>query len=137
MGHDVTVFESRKQLGGMMRYGIPAYRFPRERLDEDIRAVLSVGGIDVKLETEVDAETMQRIVDSYDAVYLSIGAHGGKILKMDNAQAGNVIVCRASCSAVSAMARRPTSPARRSPWSAAATSPWTAHARPCAPAPKR
>ena len=91
MGHSVTVFEARRQLGGMMRYGIPAYRFPRERLDEDIRAVLSVGGIDVKLETEVDAETMQRIVDSYDAVYLSIGAHGGKILKMDNAQAGNVM----------------------------------------------
>lgn len=91
MGHDVTVFESRKKLGGMMRYGIPAYRFPRERLDEDIRAVLSVGGIDVKLETQVDAEMMQQIVDSYDAVYLSIGAHGGKILKMENAQAGNVM----------------------------------------------
>ena len=47
MGHDVDVFESRKQLGGMMRYGIPAYRFPRERLDEDIRGILAVGGITV------------------------------------------------------------------------------------------
>ncbi len=39
MGHSVTVFERRSRLGGMMRYGIPAYRLPRERLD-DIRAVL-------------------------------------------------------------------------------------------------
>ena len=45
MGHDVDVFEGRKQLGGMIRYGIPAYRFPRERLDEDIRGILAVGGI--------------------------------------------------------------------------------------------
>ena len=33
MGHSVTIYEERKQLGGMLRYGIPAYRFPREKLD--------------------------------------------------------------------------------------------------------
>lgn len=43
MGHEVVVYEARKKLGGMMRYGIPAYRFPRERLDEDIRAILGAG----------------------------------------------------------------------------------------------
>ena len=37
MGHTVELYEEKKHLGGMMRYGIPAYRFPRERLDEDIR----------------------------------------------------------------------------------------------------
>ena len=83
MGHDVTVFEGRKKLGGMMRYGIPAYRFPRERLDEDIRAILSVGGIDVKYEHDVDDAEIRRIADEFDAVYIAVGAQGGKSLKIE------------------------------------------------------
>lgn len=43
MGHSVVVFEQNKQLGGMLRYGIPAYRFPRKRLDEDIEGILKAG----------------------------------------------------------------------------------------------
>ncbi len=83
MGHDVTVFEGRKRLGGMMRYGIPAYRFPRERLEEDIRAILSVGGIDVKMEHDVDDAEMRRIADEFDAVYVAVGAQGGKSLNIE------------------------------------------------------
>ena len=44
MGHKVTVYERQKALGGMLRYGIPNYRFPKDRLDEDINAILT-GGI--------------------------------------------------------------------------------------------
>ena len=83
MGHDVTVFEGRKQLGGMMRYGIPAYRFPRERLDEDIRAILSVGGIEVQMEHNIDDTEMKHIAGEYDAVYVAVGAQGGKSLNID------------------------------------------------------
>ncbi len=90
MGHSVTVFEARKQLGGMLRYGIPAYRFPRERLDEDIRAILSVGGIEVKLETPVDEAAMRGIRAEHDAVYVAIGAQAGKRLKLDGAEAEGV-----------------------------------------------
>ena len=90
MGHRVTVFEARKQLGGMLRYGIPAYRFPRERLDEDIRGILAVGGIDVRLGETVGAGEMRGIIDAYDAVYLAIGAQGGKTLRVDNATADGV-----------------------------------------------
>ena len=43
MGHEVTVFEQRKQLGGMLRYGIPAYRFPREILDREIEGLKLAG----------------------------------------------------------------------------------------------
>ncbi len=43
MGHQSVVFEKRKQLGGMLRYGIPNYRLPRERLDEEIQIILSTG----------------------------------------------------------------------------------------------
>ena len=39
MGHKVDVYEEREALGGMLRYGIPNYRLPKDRLDEDINAV--------------------------------------------------------------------------------------------------
>ena len=90
MGHKVTVFEGRKRLGGMMRYGIPAYRFPRERLDQDIEAILSVGNIEVKYETQVDAAAMKKIAAEHDAVYVAIGAQGGKSLRLDNVDAPGV-----------------------------------------------
>ena len=52
MGHKVTIFEKRAQLGGMLRYGIPSYRLPRERLQWDIDAILSTG-VDVKLNYDI------------------------------------------------------------------------------------
>lgn len=91
MGHEVHVFEGRKQLGGMMRYGIPAYRFPRERLDEDIRAILSTGNITVHYESHIGTEEMKQIASDYDAVYVAIGAQGGKGLRMDGTDAEGVM----------------------------------------------
>ena len=90
MGHDVDVFEERKQLGGMIRYGIPAYRFPRERLDEDIRGILAVGGIAVHTESPVDAERMAQLSADYDAVYVAVGAQTGKGLRIDGTDAEGV-----------------------------------------------
>ena len=91
MGHEVHVLEMRKQLGGMMRYGIPAYRFPRERLDEDIRAIVSAGNVTVHTECCIDAEGMRRLSEEYDAVYVAIGAQGGKTLKLEGADAEGVM----------------------------------------------
>ena len=91
MGHEVHVLEMRKQLGGMMRYGIPAYRFPRERLDEDIRAIVSAGNVTVHTEYRIDAEGMRRLSEEYDAVYVAIGAQGGKTLKLEGADAEGVM----------------------------------------------
>ena len=91
MGHEVHVIEMRKQLGGMMRYGIPAYRFPRERLGEDIRAIVSSGNVTVHTECRIDAEGMRRLSEEYDAVYVAIGAQGGKTLKLDGADAEGVM----------------------------------------------
>ncbi len=90
MGHSVTVFEARKQLGGMMRYGIPAYRFPRERLDQDIRAILNAGDIQVEYECSVDAAKMAQIAADFDAVYVAIGAQGGKSLGLPGIDAEGV-----------------------------------------------
>ncbi len=91
MGHSVVLFEARKHLGGMLRYGIPAYRLPRERLDEDIAAILAVGGIEVRLETKVDTVAVNGLRSEFDAVYVAIGAQKGKGLRIDGAKADGVI----------------------------------------------
>lgn len=91
MGHAVHIFERRKQLGGMLRYGIPAYRLPRERLDEDIQAILSAGTTEVSLDTEIVPENLQDILDTYDAVYISLGAQNGKLLDIEGADSEGVL----------------------------------------------
>ena len=91
MGHSVTVLEARKQLGGMLRYGIPAYRFPRERLEEDNRAILSVGNIDVKCNVNVDAAKMRELTADFDAVYVAIGAQSGKSLNLPGVDSEGVM----------------------------------------------
>ena len=79
MGHKVTIFEQRHHLGGMLRYGIPSYRLPRERLQAEIDWILSAG-IDVELDHSVNGEELARLRDESDAVYLAIGAHSDKKL---------------------------------------------------------
>ena len=90
MGHQCTVFEEKKQLGGMLRYGIPNYRFPRERLQEDIDAILSTG-VDVKLNTTIGTEELKQIQQEYDAIYVAIGAHTDKKLGLEGEDSKNVI----------------------------------------------
>lgn len=90
MGHQVTVFEEKAQLGGMLRYGIPNYRFPRERLQEDIDAILSTG-IEVKLNAVIGTEELAGINEDYDAAYVAIGAHADKKLGLEGENCENVI----------------------------------------------
>ena len=67
MGHKVTIFEQRKQLGGMLRYGIPNYRLPRKKLDAEINAILSTG-IEVKKNISVGTDiTLEDINKEYNA----------------------------------------------------------------------
>ena len=89
MGHDVTIFEQRRHLGGMLRYGIPSYRLPRERLQEEIDWILECG-IKVELEHSVDGEELARLREDYDSVYLAIGAHTDKKLGLPNEDAPGV-----------------------------------------------
>ncbi len=92
MGHQCTVFEKHKRLGGMLVYGIPAYRLPRERLQKDIDCILSTG-VQVKLNTKVgEGEyTMERLREEYDAVYIAIGAHTDKKVGIEGEDAKNVL----------------------------------------------
>lgn len=90
MGHQTTVYEEKAQPGGMLRYGIPNYRFPRERLKEDIDAILSTG-VELKLNAAIGTEELKEINDTYDAVYIAIGAHAEKRLNLEGEDSGNVI----------------------------------------------
>lgn len=91
MGHNVTVYEAKSHLGGMLRYGIPSYRFPREKLQEDIDAILALG-VEVKRGIKIGEDmTMQALRAQHDAVYIAIGAHTDKKMGIEGEDAGGVI----------------------------------------------
>ncbi|NJD99972.1 FAD-dependent oxidoreductase [Thermococcus sp. LS1] len=74
MGHEVTIFEAMPELGGMMRYGIPTYRLPRDVLDKDIATVINTG-IEVRTNTALGRDiTLEELREKYDAVFLGVGA---------------------------------------------------------------
>lgn len=91
MGHQVTVYEQRPKLGGMLRYGIPDYRLPQEVLERDIEHILTTG-INVITDVSIGRDvTMEDIQKSYDAVYISIGAHNDKKIGIEGEDAENVV----------------------------------------------
>ena len=91
MGHQVTIFEQRKKLGGMLRYGIPNYRLPREELDREISHLLSLG-IHVKTEVTVGEDpNIADLREEYDAVYIAIGAHIDRKIGIEGEEAQGVI----------------------------------------------
>ncbi len=77
MGHKVTVFEKRKRMGGMLAYGIPSYRLPAQRLEEDIQHILSTGVEVCHQEVGVDIP-LKELRRQYDAMYIAIGAQSDK-----------------------------------------------------------
>lgn len=91
MGHDVTIYEQRKQLGGMLRYGIPSYRLPRETLDKEIETLLSVG---IKTVTNVrvgDDIPIKELRENCDAMYVAIGAHVDRKIGIEGEDAQGVL----------------------------------------------
>ena len=84
-GHSVTVFDDHEFLGGMMRYGIPGYRTPRDVLDAEIQRILNLG-VEVRLKTKVGVDIpMEQIHKDFDAVFLGLGAQGGRALPAEGA----------------------------------------------------
>ena len=94
MGHQCTIFEQRKELGGMLYYGIPNYRLPKDRLAEDIQNILATG-VETKMNTCIgdgDNEiSFKMLKENYDAVYVSIGAHTDKKLGIPGEDAKGVV----------------------------------------------
>ena len=79
------------KLGGMLRYGIPNYRLPKDRLDEDIQAILETG-VQVEFGKRIGKDiTIQSLRQEYDAVLISIGASTDKKLGIEGEHAEGVI----------------------------------------------
>ncbi len=90
-GHAVTLFEAHGQLGGMMRYGIPGYRTPRDKLDAEIGRILELG-VEVKLKTKVGRDiSIEQLEAGFDAIYWAIGAQKGRGLPVAGWGADNCL----------------------------------------------
>ncbi|WP_313952684.1 NAD(P)-binding protein [Accumulibacter sp.] len=89
-GHQVTVYEAGPLLGGMMRFGIPKYRLPRDVLEAEMQRVVELG-VTVKLNSKVDniLTTMQD--GKFDAAFLAVGAHIGKRARIPAGDAAKII----------------------------------------------
>ena len=110
-GYAVTVFESRPELGGLMRYGIPSYRLARSVLDGEIARIVALG-IDVRCGESMETpEDFERLRTGFDAVYLAIGARCQKRLpRIDYTQPwvmdGADYLARANAGAAPALGKR-------------------------------
>ncbi|MDP2762471.1 MAG: NAD(P)-binding protein [Sideroxyarcus sp.] len=94
-GHDVTIFDEHEQLGGMMRYGIPGFRTPREVLDAEIQRILDLG-VKTRMKTRVGTDmSLEQVRKEFDAVFLGMGAQSGRALPIQDAAAPNVVTATA------------------------------------------
>jgi NADH-quinone oxidoreductase subunit F len=74
LGHQVTVYEAMPEPGGMLRYGIPAYRLPREELERDIRRITELG-VEIVCGAALDGDdSLARLRQDHDAVFMATGA---------------------------------------------------------------
>jgi len=76
-GHQVTVFEAGPMPGGMMRFGIPQYRLPRQVLDAEVQRIVDLG-VKIEYNTKVNNVLEAKEQGSFDAVFLAVGAHIAK-----------------------------------------------------------
>ncbi len=94
-GHDVTVFDEHEHLGGMMRYGIPGFRTPRDVLDAEIQRILDLG-VKTRMNCHVGRDiTMGELREQFDAVFLGMGAQAGRALPIADSEAPNVVTATA------------------------------------------
>ncbi|MFA9438464.1 NAD(P)-binding protein [Uliginosibacterium sp. sgz301328] len=73
LGHQVTIREAGPMAGGMMRFGIPKYRLPREVLDAEVQRILDMG-VKLELDTKV-THILDAMQEGFDATFLAVGAH--------------------------------------------------------------
>ena len=91
MGHGVTILDNQEKLGGMMRYGIPGYRMPRDVLDGEIQRIVDMG-VEVRNKTKVGVDvSIDELEKEFDAVVFAMGAQAGRPLPIEGADAVNCI----------------------------------------------
>ncbi|MET1010363.1 MAG: NAD(P)-binding protein [Gaiellaceae bacterium] len=90
LGHEVAVFDAGPMAGGMMRFGIPKYRLPRQVLDAEIQRIVDLG---VRLELNRKVTNIQETMreEGFDAAFLAVGAHLGKRAYIPAGSAAHVL----------------------------------------------
>lgn len=89
LGHDVTVRDATNAPGGMMRFGIPKYRLPREVLDAEVKRIADMG---VKFEMNTRIDNVRTAIDEgFDAVFLAVGAHISKRAYIPAGEAARIL----------------------------------------------
>lgn len=88
-GHDVTLKEALPTVGGMMAYGIPSYRLPREIIADEADVIVEQG---VKIEVNTKVEKPAELLNEYDAVLMTIGGHKGVRLPMEGSELPGTIL---------------------------------------------
>jgi NADPH-dependent glutamate synthase beta subunit-like oxidoreductase len=90
LGHTVTVRDAGPAAGGMMRFGIPKYRLPRDVLDAEIERILALG-VTLELNRKVENVLDDKLEGDFDAVFLAVGAHLGKRAYIPAGSAAHVL----------------------------------------------
>jgi len=92
VGHASTIFDDHEELGGMMRYGIPGYRTPRDVLDHECNRIVEMGGIELRMNTRVGKDvSIEEIEKEYDAILWALGCKSGRKLPVPNSDAPNCV----------------------------------------------
>lgn len=91
LGHACTVFDDHEFLGGMMRYGIPGYRTPRDMLDAEIQRILDLG-VETRMNTRVGRDiSISDLEEQYDAILWALGCKEGRSLPVPGSDAPNCL----------------------------------------------
>ena len=79
-GHEVEIFEAQEKAGGMLRYGIPAYRLPPDLLDQEIDQIRALG---IPIHTGAAIDSLETFRKDYDAVFLGLGTQRSRLIPID------------------------------------------------------
>jgi len=91
LGHAVVLFESAPLAGGMLRLGVPEYRLPRELIDLEIQAILSLGA-ELRVNQALGRDfNLAELKDDFDAIFLAIGTYQSRKLNIEGEQLDGVL----------------------------------------------
>lgn len=89
-GHDVTIFEAGPVAGGMMRFGIPSYRLPRDVIEAEVDRIRNMG-VKIVLNRKVEDIAVEKAEGGFDAVFTAVGAHLAKRVNIPTPDAGKIL----------------------------------------------
>ena len=90
LGHQVTIYDAKEKPGGMMRYGIPKYRLPRNILDAEIARIVNEG-VTIEMNRRVSDLTAVMADGGFAAIFLAVGAHLAKRAYLPAGDAGRIL----------------------------------------------